>query len=316
MIVKLLRLVLIFLILFVQCCKDEITSVALSEGDTYITVLGIAQDAGFPQINCEKECCKAFYNGTEPTRLVSSLGLVDVQDNKKFIFDATPDFKVQSQLLKNKLNNGTIADGIFLTHAHMGHYIGLLQLGFEAMNAEHIPVYAMPRMKRYLESNGPWNQLVTLNNIEIRPLKEDSTISISSNLKIVPFFVPHRDEYSETVGYKIIGPNRSALFIPDINKWELWEKRIVEEVKKVDFAFLDGTFFKNDEIDRPMEDVPHPFIEETISLFNNETRETKQKVIFIHFNHSNLAILKTHNLKDSVINLGFKFAKEGQIFDL
>ena len=288
----------------------------LNVSNQYITILGVAQDAGYPQINCEKECCEAYYDGKEARKLVSSLGLIDLSEHKKYIFDATPDFKEQIHLLKSHVDNSVVVDGIFLTHAHMGHYTGLLELGFEAMNAINIHVYAMPKMTNFLKSNGPWSQLVTLKNIELRPLIADSIFSISPNLKVVPFLVPHRDEFSETIGFKIIGPNKTALFIPDIDKWQLWDKNIIEEVKKVDYAFLDATFFKNGEIPRPMEDVPHPFIEETIKLFENESFETKQKVLFIHFNHSNPAIQTKHHLQDNVIKLGFNFAKQGMRFDL
>lgn len=282
----------------------------------YITVLGVAQDAGFPQIDCNKSCCEAYYKGEESKKLVSCLGLVDLNENKKYLFDATPDIAAQTQLLKNHLDNNKVIDGAFLTHAHIGHYTGLMHFGREALGGKEIPVYAMPKMKDFLEKNAPWSQLVSLKNIEINSLKNDSTIIINSNLKVTPLLVPHRDEFSETVGFKIQGKNKSALFIPDINKWELWERNIVEEVKKVDYAFLDATFFKEGEIPRPMHEVPHPFIQETVSLFKNESIEIKNKIYFIHFNHSNPALKDSHRLKDSILDLGFHFAKQNAVYGL
>ena len=304
--------IVIFIVnlIFLGCSSKSKSNETKLNGQ-YITVLGIAQDAGFPQINCNKVCCKVFYNGEESKKLISSLGLIDLDNQKKYIFDATPDFTQQIQNLKtDHLDNGKVIDGIFLTHAHMGHYTGLMYLGFEAMSAKEVPVYAMPQMKQYLESNGPWSQLVSMNNIELRKLQNDSTIILENSLKITPFLVPHRDEYSETVGYKIEGKKKSALFIPDINKWQLWEKDIVEEVKNVDYAFVDATFFKNGEIPRPMKDIPHPFIVETVKIFENESQEIKSKVYFIHLNHTNPALKENHPLKDSILNLGFNFAKQ------
>jgi pyrroloquinoline quinone biosynthesis protein B len=175
----------------------------------------------------------------------------------------------------------------------------------------------MPRMKRYLENNGPWSQLLTFNNIKLRQLQNDSIINLSTALKVTPILVPHRDEYSETVGYKIEGNTKSALFIPDIDKWHIWKKDIIEEVKKVDYAFLDASFFRDSEMKgRDMSKIPHPFTTETTTLFENETVETKAKIFFIHFNHTNPTILESHHLKDSIQNLGFHFAKEGDIFAL
>lgn len=311
-------LCLIFCVIFLGCQTERKKTV---DGNVkqYITVLGIAQDAGYPQINCNKDCCEAYYKGEEEKKLISCLGLIDRSVGRKYLFDATPDIAAQTQLLKNNhlhSDEDVVIDGVFLTHAHIGHYTGLMHFGREALGGKQIPVYAMPKMKTFLETNGPWSQLVALKNIEIKKLKSDSTIALNPDLKVTPFLVPHRDEFSETVGYKIEGNNKSALFIPDINKWQLWEKSIVEEVKKVDYAFLDATFFKEGEIPRPMSEVPHPFIEETVSLFKNETIETKSKVVFIHFNHSNPALLKSHHLQDSIQDLGFKFAKQGMNFDL
>ena len=284
--------------------------------DVYITILGTAQDAGFPHINNPEEFSDLEKERIEK-EMVVSLGLVDNEEKKKWLFEATPDMPQQlHNLEKNHLKTEALIDGVFITHAHIGHYTGLMYFGREAMGANEIPVYAMPRMKAFLETNGPWSQLVSLKNIALRPIKADSTLRLSKSVAVTPFEVPHRDEYSETVGYRIEGEEKSALFIPDINKWELWDKSIVEEVGKVDYAFVDATFFKEGEIPRPMSEVPHPFIQETIKLFEGQPLEIKNKVIFIHYNHSNPAILKNHRLKDSVMELGFKFAKTGDVYPL
>ena len=311
-------LVLGILVFFNCNSNDKLEVKNETKPNQYITILGISQDAGYPQIDCDKECCNAYYEGTEPKKLISCLGLVDLLSKQKWLFDATPDISLQVlDLKKNHLDNGKVIDGIFLTHAHIGHYTGLMYLGFEALGGNNIPVYSMPRMKTYLENNGPWSQLLAFKNIELRQLQNDSIINLNNELKVTPILVPHRDEYSETVGYKIEGNNKSALFIPDIDKWYKWERNIIEEVKKVDYAFLDASFFRDGEIKgRDMSKIPHPFTTETTSLFENETVETKSKIYFIHFNHTNPTILESHHLKDSIQNLGFNFAKEGDVFEL
>jgi pyrroloquinoline quinone biosynthesis protein B len=313
---------IVFVCVLICSCQQnkkeyKVISDVKQESNQYIVVLGIAQDAGYPQINCDKDCCKAFYSGEESKKSVSCLGLVDLQSQQKYIFDATPDITKQTQHLKeNHLDNDKVIDGVFLTHAHIGHYTGLMYFGKEAMGANQIPVYTMPKMRTYLETNGPWDQLVTLNNIALKTLQHDSTVVLNTNLKVTPFLVPHRDEYSETVGYKIEGKHKSALFIPDINKWQTWKRDIIEEVKKVDYAFLDASFFKDGELQRDMSVIPHPFTSETTTLFENEDIKTKNKIYFIHFNHTNPTLLDAHPLKDSIRNLGFNFAKEGAKFSL
>lgn len=283
--------------------------------EQYIQVLGIAQDGGYPHIGCQKVCCELYYEGKQSKKFVTSLGLVDRSDTKKYLIEATPDITHQLRLLNQHTGSNSV-DGIFLTHAHIGHYSGLMYLGRESLGAHNIPVYAMPRMKNYLSDNGPWSQLLALKNIQLKALQNQTTVTINNHLKLTPFLVPHRDEFSETVGYFIEGKSKKALFIPDIDKWHLWEKDIVEEVKKVDYAFIDATFFSDGEIPRPMSEVPHPFIEETIELFRSESETTRSKIIFIHLNHSNPAILDNHPSKKELESMGYQVAQQGAIFAL
>ncbi len=307
----------VFIISVIGCTSNDVAINKANQANQYITILGTAQDGGFPHIGCQKKCCDDFYKGISPKQKVVSLGLIDKEAQQKFLFEATPDISTQlADLEKNHLKTRTIIDGVFITHAHMGHYAGLLYFGKEALGKKNIPVYAMPKMKNFLINNGPWSQLVTTKNIAFSNLRKDKVVQLNNSLKVTPFLVPHRDEFSETVGYKIEGENKSALFIPDINKWSLWEKNIVEEVKKVDYAFLDATFFKEGEINRPMSEVPHPFIEETVDLFKNESLTTKNKVIFIHFNHTNPALQPNSKERNELTLLGYKFATEGKRFEL
>ena len=303
------KLIYLFLSLtFFSCVKQELPN-------QFITVLGNVQDAGYPHIGCEKFCCNENFNSAT-VNFVTSLGITDLVDKKSFLLEATPDISMQLKFLKKKYNSSTIIDGVFITHAHIGHYTGLMYFGREALGAYKVPVYVMPKMKLFLESNSPWNQLIDLNNIQLSEIFHNKNINISNNLEIVPFTVPHRDEFSETVGYKIIGPNKSALFIPDINKWNLWDKDIVEEVKDVDYAFLDATFFKDGEVNRSMEEIPHPFVVETLNLFKNESDELKNKIYFIHFNHTNISLQDKNPVIDSISKLGYNFTRFGDQLSL
>jgi len=307
----------VFIISVIGCTSNDVAVNKTNQAKQYLTILGTAQDGGFPHIGCQKKCCDDFYKGVSPKQKVVSLGLIDKEAQQKFLFEATPDISTQlADLEKNHFRTSTIIDGVFITHAHIGHYAGLLYFGKEALGKKDIPVYAMPKMKNFLINNGPWSQLVSIQNIIFSDLSKDTPVKLNNSLTVTPFLVPHRDEFSETVGYKIEGKNKTALFIPDINKWDLWEKNIVEEVKKVDYAFLDATFFKEGEINRPMSEVPHPFIEETVDLFKNESLTTKRKVIFIHFNHTNPALQTSSKERKELTLLGYKFATEGEQYEL
>ncbi len=284
----------------------------------YLVLLGTVQDGGSPHIACRKDCCKTLFEKPDPLRKVISIGLIDPLNRQDWMIEATPDLPAQMKLLK-KLSGfeKETPDGIFITHAHIGHYAGLMYLGREAMNADKLQVYAMPKMKNYLESNGPWSQLVTLNNIKLQELENEKETIISSQLQITPFVVPHRDEFSETVGYLIKGPEKKALFIPDINKWAKWEKQIVDEISKVDYALIDATFFDANELNgRSMADIPHPFVMESMTLFDKLDPKEKNKIYFIHFNHTNpLLNLQSRQAKE-VLQKGFHIGVMGQQLEL
>ena len=304
-----MRNLIYLIILFSFACSQPVEKTPTT---AYVMVLGVAQDAGYPQINCKKECCKEVWGNPDLQRTTSCLAIVDPVSKEQWIIDATPNIKEQLQLLKSKTGTEKL-DGVLLTHAHMGHYTGLMHFGREVMGTDNLPVFAMPKMKTFLEENGPWSQLVKLENINIKALKSDSTFSLNERIKIKPFLVPHRDEFSETVGYEIIINNKSLLFIPDIDKWERWDKNIVELIKKVDYAFLDATFYKNGELKRDMSEIPHPFVEESMGLFSELSDADKQKVHFIHFNHTNPLLIEESSAQKEIFEKGFNLAKEGQV---
>ena len=286
------------------------TSFQLSPKDPFIVILGTTQDAGYPQIGCDKECCKKYWDKKIAKQKVSCLALFDPLTNQKWIFDATPDLTAQLHDV-DVLQKGNLS-GIFLTHAHIGHYTGVMYLGREALNAKEIPVYAMPRMYDYLKNNGPWSQLVNLNNIKLQKLKADSSIKLTDKISVTPILVSHRDEFSETVGYSIKTENKTVLFIPDIDKWQKWDRDIRQLVKSHDYLFIDGTFYKDGELPgRNMSEVPHPFVQESMELFKDLTSAEKQKIWFIHFNHTNPLIDKSSKEYKEVKSRGFNIAIEG-----
>ena len=287
------------------------TAVA-QEIDPYIFVLGVGQDAGYPQAGCYRPHCMPGWEDPGQRRGASSIAVVDPAARNKLIFDATPHFPEQLYALDREAPNGQFKlAGIFLTHAHIGHYAGLMFLGHEAMGASAVPVYAMPRMSNYLRENGPWSQLIDFQNIRLKVLKDDTPVSVGS-LTVTPMKVPHRDEFSETVGYRIEGPNKSAIFIPDINKWEIWDQDIAEVVQSVDYALVDASFFADGELPgRDMSKIPHPLVTETMDLLDHLPSEDHAKVWFIHMNHTNPLLNRDSEQHQYVLGRGFNVASEG-----
>ncbi len=278
-----------------------------------LVVLGTVQDGGAPHMACSKTCCIGLKDEEKANRKVTALGLQMGEDY--VLFEATPDIVAQTQWMQQ--GGATQLQGIFLTHAHIGHYGGLMYLGKEAWGAKHIPVYAMERMYQFLEQNGPWSQLVAEQNIELFPLADAVQIRINPKLYVTPILVPHRDEFSETVGFKIEGPHKKALFIPDIDKWQYWSKSLITELAQVDYALIDATFFDAAEINyRPIEQIPHPFVIETLELLQDLPAAEKAKVFFIHINHTNPLLNPQSAASKKVEALGFHIARLGDSFSL
>ena len=301
----------VLLIFFLFACYK----IQAQNDSSSLVILGIAQDGGSPQIGCDKSCCKTLWENNISEN-VTSIGLIDNIENRFFLIDASPDIPKQYQMLKSLASDANLG-GIALTHAHIGHYAGLLFFGKESLGAEKINVYSMPKMSLFLKNNEPWSQLIREENIKINKLKNDSIQTLSKHISIKPIIVPHRDEFSETVGFLIKGKVKSALFLPDIDKWEKWDKKIEDFVRDVDYAFIDGTFYNGNEIPhRNMDEIPHPFVVETIERFKNLKKKDKKKVYFIHLNHTNPLHKPNNKITKEIIKRGYNIARTGMRFDL
>jgi pyrroloquinoline quinone biosynthesis protein B len=284
-----------------------------------LIILGTFQDGGSPHIGCKKDCCVDLFENPDKNRMVVSLGVIDEINKKTYLIEATPDISRQLHLLReaSTFAKSDIPDAIFLTHAHIGHYTGLMYFGKEALNSTDLAVYTLPRMQYFLENNGPWSQLIDIDNIEIEKMQADQSVNLSENLSITPFEVPHRDEYSETIGFRIKGPSKTAIFIPDIDKWKHWKKSIHDEIKNADYLYVDATFYDENEIlSCDMSEIPHPFIVESMSLFDHMSDEDKKKIHFIHFNHTNPVIDSNSKAAKTVISKGYNLAEIYSVKDL
>jgi len=285
-----------------------------------LQVLGTLQDGGAPHIGCNRPCCRNLFLRPATDRKVVCLGVTDTNfegERVGALFEATPDFSAQLQEFQSKWEVPLERLSVFLTHAHIGHYSGLMFLGREALGAENVNVWAMPRLLDFLTTNGPWSQLVALGNIRLNALTEQQPVTIGKSVRVVPVRVPHRDEYSETVGFRIEGPSNAALFVPDINKWDVWELALEDELAKVDYAFLDATFYDAEEVGyRDMAEIPHPFIVETLDRLKDLPLSEKAKVHFIHLNHTNPCLDITSQAYRSVVASGYHVARFGQSFPM
>ena len=301
-----LSLILLFLLSPMAACAQPAEA-------PYLVVLGVAQDGGVPQAGTRAH---PGWDDASARRLVVSLALVEPATSQRWLFEATPDFREQLHRLDTvfPVDEKPGLAGVFLTHAHMGHYTGLMYLGHESMGARGVPVYVLPRFGEYLRTNGPWDQLVRYENIVLRPLDAGVPVRLAEGLSVTAFLVPHRQEYSEVAGFRIDGPNQSVLFIPDIDSWDEWDAegtRLEDVLAEVDVAYLDATFYANGEIPgRDMSGFPHPFITHTMARLAALPPEARGKVRFIHLNHTNPALWPDTDARRTILENGFRVAEE------
>jgi pyrroloquinoline quinone biosynthesis protein B len=210
-----------------------------------------------------------------------------------------------------------VMESVFLTHAHIGHYAGLMYLGREVMGTQGVKVYAGEGMNTVLTSGPPWQQLVALGNIELYPLGSGQSVELGPDLLVTPLEVPHRNEYAETFGFIIQGPARRALFIPDIDRWEQAGFSIVELAAQMDYCLIDATFFDGAELPgRNLREIPHPFVTDSMNLLQPVADKRQTQIIFIHLNHSNPLLLPDSPQTHEVLRRGFHIAYEGMEIEL
>jgi pyrroloquinoline quinone biosynthesis protein B len=290
-----------------------------------VIVLGTVQDGGLPQTGCDCTRCAAARKNPSLARRVSSLAIHVPKTGRVYLVDATPDLPAQIEEIhsfrphpQGKVDRAPV-DGVLLTHAHIGHYLGLAHFGFESLNTKDIPVWVSPRMAGYLRANGPWSQLVRLGNIALREIQPGKPFPLEEGVTVEAFPVPHRDEYSDTMAFLIRGPEKTLLFVPDTDSWAAWPKPLLDVLaeEKVDIALLDATFYSPDELpDRDVTKIKHPLITQSMDLLEPLVKAGKLRVFFTHLNHSNPALDPDGPARRAIEARGFRVLEEGEAFDL
>jgi pyrroloquinoline quinone biosynthesis protein B len=281
-----------------------------------VEILGAAQDGGLPHLGCPEERCRRALADPQLRKRVACLGVR--AGASLFLVDATPDIVTQIPDLQRGAERPRRrpVDGILLTHAHIGHYLGLAQLGREALGAEEVPVHATARMVDYLKKNGPWSLLVTAGHVRPVPLEPGKPFELAAGLSAEAISVPHREEFSDTVGYLFRGPQRRLLYIPDIDRWEPLSPPLEVLARRADYLLLDGSFW-DPALELAARDpklVPHPPVPETMARLGSLGGE--RRVVFIHLNHTNPLWDRDSLERKQVERAGMKVGEEGDRFPL
>ncbi|MEZ5965080.1 MAG: MBL fold metallo-hydrolase [Planctomycetota bacterium] len=280
-----------------------------------VFVLGRAQDGGMPHVGCDRACCAAARRGGR-RETPACLGVQDRESGSLLLLEATP--AVEEQLARLHALAGSAArgrapvDGVLLTHAHIGHYLGLAHFGREVAATRGLPVWVSTRMATFLRSNGPWRQLVDLGQIDLREFAPGARFAPLAGLEVEAIPVPHRDEFSDTMAFKLRGPRGSVLFLPDVDAWERHAGLLERLLEGVDVAYLDGTFFDGRELpERLRAEIPHPPMVDTMRRLRAFAAAHPGAVRFLHLNHTNPVFADS-----GLLQPGFALARVGEAVDL
>ncbi|VAW09607.1 hypothetical protein MNBD_ACTINO02-3133 [hydrothermal vent metagenome] len=266
----------------------------------HVVVLGSGQDAGAPQFGGPP---------VEITRTASSL-LVTSPSGTNYLFDASPDIRTQSQ--RNTFDPHQLG-GVFLTHAHMGHYLGLAHFGNEAAATASVRCFGTASMHTFLTHNEPWRALFTRRHLEFSVLVPGVDVPLDESLTITAHLVPHRPDFTDTVGYVVTNRKTqgSMLYLPDIDAWDQWpdSRRIVDSTT---LAFLDASFSSGAELPgREIANFPHPLVSDTIAHFDTSPGQ----IVLTHINHSNPLGTVGADATDMAARAGFLIAADGDRYE-
>jgi pyrroloquinoline quinone biosynthesis protein B len=248
----------------------------------------------------------------------ASLAIIDArpQPSSVWLVDASPDIKFQLSLLAPLLGphprmpeRFRQPDGLLLTHAHMGHMAGLAQLGPEAMHVRDLPLYASHGLAKVLRETILWRPL--LDNLRLTTVADGVAFDLAPQLLITPLAVPHRDELGTgTFAFRIQGPERSLLYVPDIDDWRQWPAAR-QVLSGVDLILADATFYSADELGgRPP--VAHPLVPDTVDFFAG----LPGQLILTHLNHTNRLLDRDDPARAELAAQGIAVAHFGQIIAL
>lgn len=226
-----------------------------------VRVLGSAAGGGVPQWNCACANCKAARLGRAPNRTQSSLA-VSADGRRWMLLNCSPDIATQIEAfapLHPSYPRGTPIGAMLFTDANVDHIGGLAVLrqrgaaGFllRSSGVVHEIAIAQPAFAPFASSPHRWLEVP----LDSPCVAEDGDDIVGNALTVRALAVPgttpgydgRRTARGAVVAYEVAdrGSERSLLFAP---VFSAIDDRLRDAITRADIAFLDGSFYDNDEL--------------------------------------------------------------------
>jgi len=177
--------------------------------------------------------------------------------------------------------------------------------GREGWNCDKLPLYLTRRFHDFLASNEPFSELFQSGNLVAHILAE----KVETVHGIKPVVVPHRDEYSDTVGLLIDLNGRKFFYLPCVDRLNTDIHNII---RSCDVSIIDGTFYDESELPhRDMSKIPHPRVRDCIREFS----DIADRIIFTHLNHTNPLCEPEGEELMRLLDRGFRVANDGDVLE-
>lgn len=265
-----------------------------------VKVLGSAQDGGVPHLGCGCGRCRGAREDRNLQRSPASVKVYDEEKEVNYLFDVSPDIRFQV--------GDEFIDGIFVSHAHLGHLTGLLYLGTEAFNADRVPVYCSEKVDRFLHENPPYRLLMDRDNVETNVFADGEVVDVMG-IEVTPFEVVNKGYVpTDTHAFTIQSDRTTLFYVTDVDRWA---EETLDAIRAADIAIIDGCFWSAEEVER-YQHVPHPPMEDSIAdLAGFDT-----DIYFTHMNHTNPVLDPDSPEREMVEENGFRVVDDGMEIEL
>ncbi|HXM95542.1 MAG TPA: MBL fold metallo-hydrolase [Candidatus Dormibacteraeota bacterium] len=303
-----------------------------------VKVLGSAAGGGFPQWNCACRNCRHMRDGSLRGRPRTQTQLAFSTDSKVwFLVSASPDLRTQilatPELAPHEGSVPSPIAGVFLPSADVDSVMGLLHLrefqsffAFATSGVQRV-LHKENRIFRVLERAVPPVKWLTLSS------KGRLGCHLSEQPGAKPEFicgtVPLGGEYPDYVGEEVArtlppdeavvgfvfqNSEKSIFYAPslggDFGAWRF-------SAEMADLAFLDGTFWSDDELiktsrsTKTAREMGHLPLWGPDGLLAQYPSNTKGRKVLIHINNTNPILDETSAEHRAVLDAGWEIAYDG-----